>query len=294
MKGDFVMKSRTSLCLLVLFLNAAFAVAQQVGKINGQVKDAINKAPLLGANVIIEGTTLGAATDLNGSYTIFNIPPGSYNVKVSYIGYETQIEHAQVFANRETTLTFQLLPVGLCPPLADLYSCIDTCFIIRPPKPKADTLVIRMSFCNESTKQFVGVRAKILPNNIYFCGETTGGTFSTVKDNVYYGTINPTSCADPIGCAETRKLEFRYTIGTLADPATAKCLRFPVQIYTNASCSGVQILQFEGCVQACYHVKIPLKPSIGGGLSIGDVLIGTIIIGGAIFLVVQLIRRYRK
>lgn len=273
------MKSKTFLCVLVFIVNTTLAIAQQVGTIKGQVKDAISGDPLAGANVIIIGTSMGAATDVNGFYTITSVPADSYNVRASFLGYTPQTIPTRVFANRETTLAFQLLlEAALCSPLADLYSCIDTCFIIRPAKPKADTLVIRMSFCNESLRQFVGVRAKILPNNIEFCGEQIGGAFSAVKDNVYYSTIDSNSCANPVGCAETRKLEFRYTIGTLADPASAKCLRFPVEIYTNASCTGIQNLQFEGCVQACYHLKIPLKPDNPRlGLGLGDVLIGTTI-----------------
>lgn len=59
------------------------------GKIAGRITDAENGEPLPGANVQLEGTTLGAATDIDGNYTILNVPPGLYTVRISFIGYQT-------------------------------------------------------------------------------------------------------------------------------------------------------------------------------------------------------------
>ena len=50
--------------------------AGTTGKIAGTVKDATTGEALPGSNVIIVGTTMGAATDTNGEYFILNIPPG--------------------------------------------------------------------------------------------------------------------------------------------------------------------------------------------------------------------------
>lgn len=57
------------------------------GKIAGTVIDNATGEPLQGANVIIANTNLGAATDEEGHYTILRVPPGTYNVQISYIGY---------------------------------------------------------------------------------------------------------------------------------------------------------------------------------------------------------------
>ncbi|MBN1783235.1 TonB-dependent receptor [bacterium] len=57
------------------------------GKIAGIVTDQQTGEPLGGANVIVQGTEYGAAADLNGQFTILHIPPGTYNVVVSVIGY---------------------------------------------------------------------------------------------------------------------------------------------------------------------------------------------------------------
>jgi hypothetical protein len=59
------------------------------GKIAGTVIDKTTKESLPGANVVVVGTTLGAATDQDGQYTILEVPPGTYNVQISFIGYST-------------------------------------------------------------------------------------------------------------------------------------------------------------------------------------------------------------
>ncbi|MEM7548290.1 MAG: TonB-dependent receptor [Bacteroidota bacterium] len=71
---------------LVFFLNAS--VIAQVAKLSGYVKDSKTQEALIGVTVKIEGTDLGAATDINGFYTIDNIPPQAYNITATYIGYE--------------------------------------------------------------------------------------------------------------------------------------------------------------------------------------------------------------
>ncbi|RMD91864.1 MAG: TonB-dependent receptor, partial [Calditrichaeota bacterium] len=62
--------------------------AGTTGKIAGKVSDAKTHEPLIGANVSLVGTTLGAATDANGNYVILNVPPGKYDLRFQYIGYQ--------------------------------------------------------------------------------------------------------------------------------------------------------------------------------------------------------------
>jgi outer membrane receptor protein involved in Fe transport len=78
------------------------ALAGTTGKIAGRVTDAETNEGLPGVNVLIEGSTMGAATDVNGSYVILNIPPGLYTVKFSFIGYQT-VRVSQVRVNVDFT-----------------------------------------------------------------------------------------------------------------------------------------------------------------------------------------------
>ncbi len=101
------MKKIISLVLLLPF----FIYAGTTGKLAGTIKDAQTGEPLVGANVIIEGTNFGAATNLNGEYVILNISPGRYNVKFSFIGYETiAIQNVIIVVDQTTLLQIELNP----------------------------------------------------------------------------------------------------------------------------------------------------------------------------------------
>jgi len=98
--------------ILLLILLAPFIIySGTTGKLAGTIKDAQTGEPLVGANVIIEGTNFGAATNVNGEYVILNISPGRYNVKFSFIGYETTImQDVVITVDQTTTLQISLNP----------------------------------------------------------------------------------------------------------------------------------------------------------------------------------------
>ncbi len=74
--------TRTSVLIIILMCIIPFSLyAGTTGKIAGVVLDGDTGDPLPGANVIIEKTNLGAATDLRGNYAILNVPPGAYKLK---------------------------------------------------------------------------------------------------------------------------------------------------------------------------------------------------------------------
>ena len=73
-----------ALALTLLFAGSAFAQVQ----VSGTVTDADTGDALPGANVVIEGTTLGTATDQDGRYTISGVPAGTHTLTASFIGYE--------------------------------------------------------------------------------------------------------------------------------------------------------------------------------------------------------------
>ncbi|MCX6136009.1 MAG: TonB-dependent receptor [Ignavibacteriales bacterium] len=75
------MKLVYRLTILTLLL-AYCGMAGTTGKIAGRILDAKSNEPLIGASVIVVGTTYGGATDVDGNYYINNIPPGSYRVNI--------------------------------------------------------------------------------------------------------------------------------------------------------------------------------------------------------------------
>jgi len=105
------MRTSVLVIALILLYGATAVHAGTTGKIAGVVSDADNGAPLPGANVIIEGTTMGAASGINGYYVILNIPPGIYTLKASMMGYSS-VTVAQVRVNIDvtTTVDFKMRP----------------------------------------------------------------------------------------------------------------------------------------------------------------------------------------
>lgn len=88
--------------------------AGTTGKIAGVVKDAESGVPLPGVNVVIKGTTMGAATNLNGEYFIINVPVSTYTLRASMVGYiEMEVEEVTVVADLTTTQEFELKPTVL-------------------------------------------------------------------------------------------------------------------------------------------------------------------------------------
>ena len=71
--------------MLVLLSSNAFS--QNTGVIAGKVLDKNTQEPLIGATIILVGTQLGAQTDVDGKFTIKNIPTKSYNLLIQYVGY---------------------------------------------------------------------------------------------------------------------------------------------------------------------------------------------------------------
>ena len=97
-----------------LFFNMQSASAAITGKISGKVIDAETKEPLPGANIIIEGTTLGAATNVNGEYYILNVPPGVYELSCRMIGYATvKLTNVRVKSDLTTEANFALKQVAV-------------------------------------------------------------------------------------------------------------------------------------------------------------------------------------
>ncbi|MBN1639119.1 MAG: von Willebrand factor type A domain-containing protein [Ignavibacteriales bacterium] len=102
------MKDIKYLLICILFNSLILA---QYGALKGKVIDAQAGEILIGANVVIEGTTIGTATDANGEFHIFQIPVGTYTLKSSYIGYATiSIKDVIINAGLVTEIIIELPP----------------------------------------------------------------------------------------------------------------------------------------------------------------------------------------
>ena len=98
--------------LLIMILFLAVPIAGQTGKITGKVLDQETGNPLPGVNVLLENTSMGAATNPDGEFVVLDIPPGLYTVKLSFIGYATvTIENVR----STTSLTTNLYTINMAP-----------------------------------------------------------------------------------------------------------------------------------------------------------------------------------
>ena len=79
------------------------------GKITGKVAEKETGSPAIGVNVVLIDTYLGSATDENGRFTILNIPPGTYSIRVDAIGFATiTMKDVRVTTAQTTELSFTL------------------------------------------------------------------------------------------------------------------------------------------------------------------------------------------
>jgi len=97
------------LALLCLFVSLSILSFAQKGTLKGLVTDLKTKEPLVGATIMLEGTTKGIITDFDGNYELTNIDPGTYTVRCSFISYETKLtENIVIKAGQVTELSVQL------------------------------------------------------------------------------------------------------------------------------------------------------------------------------------------
>ncbi len=103
-----MLRNLGTLVLLLLLATPLAAVAQNTGKLSGRVVDDLGD-PLPGANVIIDGTQLGAATDIDGNYFVIGVPVGQYDVTASFVGFQSQtVEGVTISSGYTTEQNFEL------------------------------------------------------------------------------------------------------------------------------------------------------------------------------------------
>jgi outer membrane receptor protein involved in Fe transport len=95
--------------LVFAFISLSFLVSAQTGSITGTLIDAKTKEAIPGGSVLIEGTSLGTSTDLEGKFILHNVPVGIHTLRITYVGYRHQkVSGIQVVANEAVSLTVEL------------------------------------------------------------------------------------------------------------------------------------------------------------------------------------------
>ncbi len=101
-------KQFKNLLLLCTMLFSTASVFAQAGSIKGTVTDA-NGGPIIGATVVIEGTSKGTVSDVSGNYSIQNLSEGPVSVVVNFVGFLQEIQTVTVAANAESEVNFVLV-----------------------------------------------------------------------------------------------------------------------------------------------------------------------------------------
>ncbi len=105
----FIHNMKNQILYSYFFISFSLLNGGTTGKITGTITDKQSGIPLVGCNVLVEGTDLGASTDIDGQYFILNIPPGTHNVRAQMIGYATKkAQNVKVSIDLTTPLDFNM------------------------------------------------------------------------------------------------------------------------------------------------------------------------------------------
>ncbi|MEW6750289.1 MAG: TonB-dependent receptor [Candidatus Latescibacterota bacterium] len=108
--GSRVLRMSTVLAA-VLVISASAVWGAVAGKLAGVVKDAQTGDPLPNANIVLVDSKLGTVSDEKGRFFVLNVPPGTYSVRVTYIGYTAyQLEEVRISADLTTNLDVKMVP----------------------------------------------------------------------------------------------------------------------------------------------------------------------------------------
>ena len=105
------MLRKLSVLILTALVLPVAVLAQTTGKIAGQVTDAETGETLPGASVVVDGTTLGSATDIDGNYYIIGVPVGTHTIRAQFVGFQTSTAvGVEVTPDHTRELHFELTP----------------------------------------------------------------------------------------------------------------------------------------------------------------------------------------
>jgi hypothetical protein len=107
------MKLFCAAIISIVSANTLFSQEDLVS-VYGKVLDNLTKEPLIGANVIIVGTDFGAATDILGEFSIKNVPPNTYQIRASVVGYNAVTKtDINIMPGYPAQIKFELTPTTI-------------------------------------------------------------------------------------------------------------------------------------------------------------------------------------
>ncbi|MFV0471705.1 MAG: TonB-dependent receptor [Paludibacteraceae bacterium] len=90
--------------VILTFLLVSITIQAQNGSIVGRVTDVFSNEPLIGASVLVTGSTMGSASDFDGNYKISGLKPGIYSLTISYISYKTLLKKSVIVESGKQTI----------------------------------------------------------------------------------------------------------------------------------------------------------------------------------------------
>lgn len=102
------------LMLILVVVTVSQLWSGTTGKIAGTITDKATGEPMIGANIVVVGTSLGVVTDVDGQYTVLYVPPGTYMVQISFIGYrKILVNDVRVYIDQTARVDIALEPQAI-------------------------------------------------------------------------------------------------------------------------------------------------------------------------------------
>jgi outer membrane receptor protein involved in Fe transport len=173
---------------VVMILTLSTLSAQTAGKISGKITDLETGEPLVGCNIVVVGTLMGASTDPDGTFFIINVPPGKFDVEASLIGYQKVLQRDVIVnSGKTTTVNFQLKSSALIQQEVVIQATRPD---VQPEKTSTSTVVRP-----EDVQSLAGMRD--VNDVIGLAADVTDGHFRGGRANEEYymlqgmGIVNP-------------------------------------------------------------------------------------------------------
>ncbi|MDR3611534.1 MAG: TonB-dependent receptor [Ignavibacteriaceae bacterium] len=183
---------------LFAVLSAGALYAQNEGKISGTIKDQVTGEPLIGANIVVLGTSMGAASGVDGSYYILNITPGKYDLQVSMLGYQKIIQKNTIVNSGKTTIAnFSMISSSLQLSTVVIQATRPD---VEKEKTSTSTIIRTDDIQNmagiRTVGDVIGLAADVTDG--HFRGGRTGEEYYTLQGMGIINPLNSTSAFLPI------------------------------------------------------------------------------------------------